>query len=585
MKKETQEHKHMKVRIIIVGVFFCVLYTAIGAGAAYLQIFCKSWLPQKAAVQYEKSYTYKGKRGTIYDRNHREMAVSIDTYSAAAHPANIDEPRHTARTLSKILSVDRKTLYKKLSSKRSFVWIKRHISAKEAKESKELELAGVEFLTEHSRFYPNKTMAAQVLGFSGMDHHGLEGLEFFYDTYLKGHNSTRTVIRDALGRGVETGKASTKKISGNNLILTLDQTIQYITERALKETAAEYAAKSAMAIVMDPKTGAILALAQAPSFNPNCFQGFGRETWRNRAITDPFEPGSTMKIFLAAAAIESGLCDPSTIFYCEGGKYRMNRNVVHDTHSYGWLSLQQIIKYSSNIGAVKVTEKMGKEPLYHALRAFGFGEKTGIDCPGETAGVLSFYERWSRIDAGAISFGQGIAVSAIQLITAISAIANDGVLMKPYIVQAITDENGRLVKAFMPVKVRTVISARTANTVGRMMRTVTTEKGTGVNAALEGYAVCGKTGTAQKIDADGRYSKNNYIASFVGFAPERDPRLAILVIVDEPQGQHYGGTVAAPVFKKIAQETLNYIDIPVDNLNDRRRMNRITRINVDEANG
>ncbi len=312
---------------------------------------------------------------------------------------------------------------------------------------------------------------------------------------------------------------------------------------------------------MAPETGAVLALAHFPVFNPNSFGSYHIETWRNRAITDPFEPGSTMKIFLAAAAIESGKCKPDTIFYCEGGKYKIGKNVVNDTHIYGWLSLQQIIKYSSNIGSVKVTEKMGHEILYSSLRSFGFGGKIGIDCPGETTGTLSSYRGWSEMDAGAISFGQGISVSAIQLVAAAGAIANDGLLMKPYIVQAVTDENGRLIKSFGPQKIRTVISAETSETVRNIMKSVITENGTGTMAAIDGYAVCGKTGTAQKIDESGKYAKEKYIASFIGFAPAEDPKITVLVMVDEPIKEHYGGTVAAPAFSRITQETLGYMNV------------------------
>jgi cell division protein FtsI (penicillin-binding protein 3) len=269
-----------------------------------------------------------------------------------------------------------------------------------------------------------------------------------------------------------------------------------------------------------------------------------------------------MKIFLASAAIESGFCNPNTIFFCEGGRYRIGRNFINDTHAHGWLSLQQIVKFSSNIGTVKIAERIGKDNIYSTLRNFGFGEKTGIDCPGETSGTLSPQSRWTKIDTGAISFGQGLSVSAIQLITAVSSIANNGILMKPYVVQAITDQNGRLIENFQPQKVRTVISPETARTIKRIMQTVITEGGTGVNAALEGYTACGKTGTAQKIDKTGRYARGKYVASFVGFAPAENPAVAILVIVDEPKEEHYGGTVAAPAFRKIATDTLNYLNIP-----------------------
>jgi cell division protein FtsI (penicillin-binding protein 3) len=303
-------------------------------------------------------------------------------------------------------------------------------------------------------------------------------------------------------------------------------------------------------------------MANAPLFNPNTFARFPRDTWRNRAITDPFEPGSTMKIFTAAAALESGTCTPSTIFFCENGVYRIGRNVIHDTHPRGWLSLQQIVKFSSNIGVVKIIESIGPDYLYSTLTHFGFGQKTRLDCPGETSGVLAPAKRWTQVDTGAISFGQGISVSALQLVTAASAIANGGSLMQPYIVAAVSDHNGRIIQRTEPRVVRNAVSAKTAGIVKRIMKIVITEGGTGVNAALEGYSVSGKTGTAQKIDKSGKYARDKYVSSFLGFAPADEPRIVILVVVDEPEGEHYGGIVAAPAFKKIAHETLNYLNIP-----------------------
>jgi cell division protein FtsI (penicillin-binding protein 3) len=303
-------------------------------------------------------------------------------------------------------------------------------------------------------------------------------------------------------------------------------------------------------------------MAHVPLFNPNAYMDFNKELWRNRAITDPFEPGSTMKIFSAAAAIESGDIKAHDIFFCENGAYKIGRNVVHDIKKHGWLSLQQIIKYSSNIGAVKISEKLGRKRLHAMYRKFGFGAKTGIDSPGETAGSLMPYKRWTTVDTGAISFGYGVAVSALQMVTAASAIANDGVLMKPYFVQAITDQNHEPLKQLQPQKVRRVISIQTARTVRAIMKTVINEGGTGVNAALEGYTVCGKTGTARKLDENGIYSKSKYMASFIGFTPAEKPRLTIVVVIDEPQGAYYGGTVAAPVFRRIARETLHYLNIP-----------------------
>ncbi|MBW2656464.1 MAG: penicillin-binding protein 2 [Deltaproteobacteria bacterium] len=556
------ENKYIKLRILLVGIIFITAFAAIAAKAVHLQIYRSHWLSQKASDQYEKSLTTSGKRGIIYDRNLSEMAVSINVTSIAAYPARVDNPKATAKALAGVLDLDARSLQSKLTGKKSFVWIKRQSTAKETNAVKELEIPGINFVTEYNRFYPQTTLAAQALGFSGMDGTGLEGIEFYYNQQLKGVDLNFTIFKDALGNGFSAGPGQSTDTSGHNLVLTIDNTIQYIAESALQEAVYEYSALSGLALVMNPQTGAVLALAHYPLFNPNSYADFEKSIWRNRALTDTFEPGSTMKIFSAAAALEHGKITPNEIFFCENGAYKIGKNVVHDTHKYGWLSLQQIIKYSSNIGAVKVVEKMGARNLHRTFRDFGFGQKTGIDSPGETPGSLPHYSSWSKIDTGAISFGHGISVSAVQMITAISAIANGGNLMKPYLVRAIVDQNGNIVNAVKPQKVRTVISARTATIVKNILKTVITEVGTGVNAALDGYTACGKTGTARKLDKNGEYSKTRHTASFIGFAPADDPEIAILVIIDEPQGKYYGGIVAAPVFKKISQQTLNYLNVP-----------------------
>lgn len=555
-------NKYMRLRVILVGLAFIALFAVIGAKAVHLQVYRSPWLAQKASRQYETSLKSVGKRGAVYDRNLREMAVTIDVTSIAARPASIEQPKRTARALARILKADRRKILKKLKAKSPFVWIKRQANPKQSAAVRELALAGIEFVPERNRFYPNKTLASQALGFTGLDGYGLEGIEFSYDRYLRGTDSSQMVYRDALGKVFNERQAAAGLNYGNNIILTIDRAIQYIAESALEETVKEFSARSGMAIVMEPSTGAILAMAHVPLFNPNAYTEFNKALWRNRAITDPFEPGSTMKIFSAAAAIETGNIKAHDIFFCENGAYKIGRNVVHDIKKHGWLSLQQIIKYSSNIGAVKVSEKLGRKRLYTMYHKFGFGSRTGIDSPGETAGSLAPYKRWTTVDTGAISFGYGVSVSALQLVTAASAIANDGLLMKPFFVQAITNQNHEPLKQFQPQTVRRVVSARTARTVRTIMKTVITEGGTGVNAALEGYTVCGKTGTARKLDESGSYSKSNYIASFVGFTPADKPKLAIAIIIDEPQGKYYGGTVAAPVFRRIARETLNYLNIP-----------------------
>ena len=567
-------NKYIKLRILLVGAIFFTAFAAIAAKAVHLQVYRSTWLSQKAANQYEKSLTISGKRGVIYDRNRSEMAVSINVTSIAAYPGQVENPKSTARALARALDMDARRLQRKLAAKKSFVWIKRQSTAKETSAVKDLDIPGIEFVTEYNRFYPHTTQAAQALGFSGIDGAGLEGIEFFYNQQLKGADINFTVFKDALGNGFRSGPVQTAITGGNNLVLTIDSTIQYIAESALKEAVDQYSALSGLALVMHPSTGALLAIAHYPLFNPNSYADFDKSVWRNRALTDTFEPGSTMKIFNAAAALEYGKITPNQIFYCENGTYKIGKNVVHDIHKHGWLSLQQIIKFSSNIGAVKIAEKMGAKNLHRSFRDFGFGQKTGIDFPGETPGSLSHYSTWSRIDTGAISFGHGISVSALQLVTAISAIANGGNLMKPYLVREIVDQNGNLIHAFKPRKVKRAVSARTATVVKNILKTVMTEGGTGVNAALDGYSACGKTGTARKLNENGKYLKTKHTASFIGFAPADSPEVAIIVIIDEPRGQYYGGVVAAPVFRQIAQQTLNYLNVPPEAGTTKLRVSR-----------
>jgi cell division protein FtsI (penicillin-binding protein 3) len=566
--KRTGADKIIDGRVLIVGMLLSLWFGLVGVRAIYLQAFHDDWLSEKASSQYEKTYQQMGKRGTIYDRNLREMAVSIDAMSIAARPRLIKDPAKTATVLASILDLDKKSILQRLTSKQRFVWLDRQATPRETEALIASPIEGISFQPEHQRFYPSRTLAAQVMGFAGIDGRGLEGIEFHFDQYLKGDSRNFTMLKDALGRGFSPDEADTGVPAGNNLILTIDQAVQYFVEQALAEAVKNAEARSGMALVMSPKTGAILALAHYPLLNPNAYEEVPREVRRNRAITDPFEPGSTMKMFTAAAAIEHGGINENDVFFCEEGDYKIGKHTIHDTHSYGALTLQRIVQVSSNIGATKVSQRMGKEALYNTLTAFGFGEKTGIDCPGESAGSLPPLDRWKGIDAAVIAFGQGVSVSAVQLIAAVSAIANDGVLMRPYIVQAITDSSGGIIKRFSPQTVRQAISPATARTVSRILETVTQEGGTGTAAALETVRVAGKTGTAQKTDDTGHYARGKFNSSFVGFFPVETPQATILVIVDEPKKGHYGGTVAAPAFKKIAIELINYLNTGTERLKD-----------------
>lgn len=549
------------VRVAFIGALFFIALAGIGVRAGYVQIHNGTWLSHQAAGRYEREVTLQGKRGTIYDRRHEAMAVSIETTSVAAYPGVVADKAKAASELAKALRLEAKWVGQRLNSGRPFVWIKRQATPKEVAAVRQLNLQGIGFLPEHSRFYPNSILAAQALGFTGIDGQGLEGIEFYYNMELQGPATTVTMIRDAKGRGFETSWESAAHPAGNNLVLTIDRHVQYIAEQALADAVTGHKARSGMALVMVPQTGELLAVAHYPFFNPNAFGRSDRATWRHRAITDPFEPGSTMKIFSAAAALESGLSAPGTIYYCENGTYRVGGHTINDVKPHGWLSLQQIVKYSSNIGVVKVVQQIGPQVLHDTLRGFGFGERTGIDCPGESPGSLSNFKRWSAVDTGAIAFGQGVSATALQLLTAAAALANDGLMMRPFIVQAVIDPNGRPVRTAAPEPVRQVVSPQTALTLRRIMHSVVTEGGTGVKADVAGYSVSGKTGTAQKIDRSGNYSRDLFVASFVGFAPAQRPAIAVLVVVDEPQGEFYGGQVAAPAFGRIVRETLSYLNV------------------------
>jgi cell division protein FtsI (penicillin-binding protein 3) len=554
--------KSIRFRILMVGLVFVSGFGIIGGKALLLQIYQGSWLSQKASDQVEDSLRAVGKRGMIFDRRGREMAVSIDATSIAVRPAQVRDPEAVARELSGIFKMPAAELKKKLAAEKPFVWMKRQATPKEVEAVRRLRLPGVEFVAESKRFYPNRTLGAHVLGFTGMDGKGMEGIEFFHDDYLRGTGTSVRILKDAYGNGFQSEPPPDEEGAGKNLVLTIDQAVQFVTETAIGEAVESTRARSGMALVMEPATGAVLALALAPTFNPNAREDQKKALWRNRAVTDPFEPGSTLKIFVAAAALEHTQLSPKTTFNCENGAYKIGKYTVHDVHRYGVLSLQDIIRFSSNIGAAKIGEKVGPERLHQTLRLFGFGQRTGIDSPSETAGLLMPPKRWADIDTAAISFGHGISVSAVQLVAAVSAIANDGVLMRPRLVQAVTDRQGQIVQQFPPEEVHRAVSVQTARTVRDIMQTVMLPGGTGVSASLEGYTACGKTGTARKVDESGQYTNDRHVASFVGFAPYEKPQIAVLIVIDEPKGQIYGGAVAAPVFRKIAQATLNYLNVP-----------------------
>jgi cell division protein FtsI (penicillin-binding protein 3) len=413
------------------------------------------------------------------------------------------------------------------------------------------------------RFYPNRELAAHVLGFEGFDDRGLEGVELAHDRTLAGEAGLALVERDALGRDVTAQPTILKPPTpGLGLVLTLDATIQYVAERELDAAWRRTGARAGMIVAMDPRTGEILAMAQRPTFNPNAYQSARSELWRNRAITDPFEPGSTFKAILAAAALEEGVVRPDDRFYGEQGVITVANRAIHDWKRYGWLSFREILQFSSNVGAIKVGLSLGRDRYYKYMTAFGFGSLTGLGLPGESRGQLRPPQRWSGLSLATMSIGQEVSVTAVQMLGAMAAIANDGRLMQPHVVRAVLEGNGREVRRTEPQTVRQVISPGTAATL-REILTAVVATGTGHKATVEGFAVAGKTGTAQKLDpATHVYSRKPGVLSFVGFVPAHAPRLAMFVMLDEPKTVVWGSEAAAPIFAVVAGQALRHLEIP-----------------------
>ncbi len=552
-----------KVRVIFLWCLLCFCFLLIMGRMFQLQVLKKEQLYKLAAQQQHVQIPLVPKRGTVYDSKGDELAVSIEVDSVYADARKVTDPEKTANELTSVLQIDRKELKQRLKSHRPFEWVQRKISSKETERIKALQLPGLFFLKENRRFYPNSQLAAHLIGFVGLDSKGLEGIEFQYDALLSGENQVRNAARDALGREIAIGTVPFEKEDHyRNIVLTIDKPVQHITETELGRGVERWGAKGGMAIAMEPSTGKILAMASYPTFNPNQFIQYRSKSWRNGAVSDIFEPGSLFKVFLAAAALEEQVVRPSDSFFCENGSYTVQDRTIHDTSRHGWLTFQQILKVSSNIGASKVGEKMGRERFYRYIAAFGFGEKTWINLPGEGKGIVHHPRYWPPVALDTISFGQGISVTGIQLVTALSAIANGGFLMRPYVVEKILNEKGEVVQSFQPKTVRKVISEETAKKVTSLLRATTEKGGTGEGAVPAGYEVAGKTGTGQKVDSlSGGYSEDRYTSGFMGFAPAEAPKIVLIVVVDEPQGGSYGGVVAAPIFKAIMEKVLPYLHV------------------------
>ena len=527
-----------------------------------LQVLQAAELTVKADRQHQKTVSLEGARGTIVDRHGKMLAMNMEVPSVFGVPTALDSPAKTARHLSPVLHVRTDELERKLRQDRGFVWLARKLDPEQGRRLEHMSMDGIGVVMEGRRFYPKGPLLSHVLGFAGMDGAGLEGVERHYESHLHGEKRVTVLQRDALGRTVfPKGLAEQGPAPGHSLVLTIDEVIQYIAEKDLEEAVTRTHAKSGTMIVLDPQTGALLALAISPRFDPNAVAALGPDRWRNRALTDAYEPGSTMKAIVAAAAIEEGVMKPNTMVFGENGHMTVANTVIHDHEKLGWVSFAQVIQKSSNIGAAKTGMALGDQRLYLYLQAFGFGQRTDIDLPGEAGGLLKNPSDWGRRSVASISMGQEIGVTAIQMVSAMGAIANGGVLMKPYVVSEIRDVQGRVLRQMLPQVKRRVVSPETARTVTTILEGVVTE-GTGGKAAIPGFRVAGKTGTAQKIDPrTGAYSATQFVGSFVGFAPADNPRLAMIVVIDEPRGEAWGGTVAAPVFRRVGEQVLNYMGV------------------------
>ena len=552
------------LRIRLLGVAFIVAFALIGWRAFSLQVMQgRAWV-ERAERQHQKTIPLIAQRGTIFDRNGEALALSMEIDSIYAEPRKLADRAQAARLLAPILDLPLATVNTKLAGDRGFVWLKRQVPPEQAQRVRNLKLEAVGTIKEHKRFYPNSTIGAQMVGFTGLDPNGLAGLEASYDKTLLGRGGYLVMERDALGRGIGAGipevQGATRR---HDLHLTIDENLQYIADRELAAAIREYRARAGVVVVMEPDSGRILALANQPEFNPNALSRHKPDDWRNRAIGDTFEPGSTLKVFLMAAALNEGVVTPNQLIHCENGSYRVGGRTIHDHHPHGLLTAEEVLKVSSNIGSAKIGKMLERKRLHSYMRDFGFGQKSGVDLQGEEVGILRDPSRWFEIDIATISFGQGISVTPLQLTAATAAIANGGYLMEPYLVEKITDSSGLVIEERQPKVIRQVVKSDVAERVARMMETVTAnDRGTGTKARVPGFRVAGKTGTAQKVDPVTKgYSADKRVASFVGFVPAEAPRLAMMVMIDEPRGQVYGGLVAAPVFARVATQALQYLKV------------------------
>ncbi len=558
--------KSLKIRLAAIGIILVIAYSALGVQLVRIQLFDHEKYSKMAELQHNKRIELTAHRGPILDCKGRKLAESLVLYSVFADPSEVQDKARTAHLLAKTLRLDAPRVLKLLEKEKKFVWIKRKITEDEAAEIKKLNLQGVGCREETNRFYPNGMLCSQVVGFVDIDGKGLGGIELAFDNILSSEGGYRLLQRDACQRYLSTLEEKTQPPRhGDGVMLTIDAVIQTIVEDELRKAYETYKPISAIAVVMVPFTGEILAMANLPSYDPNFFWRYSSDEWRNRAVTDCYEPGSLLKPVIASGALEYGLAAPEDVFFCHNGVFKVGKRTLHDVHEYGRLTLAEILIKSSNIGMAKVGMLMGQEKLYHNLRKFGFGEKTNVELPGENSGMVRPLRAWSYYSVTSVPMGHEIAVTPLQILTAFCAIANGGELLRPRIVRAITESDGKKIKKEFtePVKIRRAISSTVANDTMTPILSRAVKEGTGKKVDMPEYEVAGKTGTAQKVLPGGRgYTASKYISSFIGYAPANHPEICVLVMLDEPRsGAYYGGTVAAPSVREIIRRTLDYMGV------------------------
>ncbi|HXY42170.1 MAG TPA: penicillin-binding transpeptidase domain-containing protein [Vicinamibacteria bacterium] len=553
-----------RLRLMLLALSITLWALVIAVRLVHLQLLDRGFFEQQGTRQSERTVNLDPRRGEILDREGRPLALSVDAESVYAVPQDVADSRETALSLAQALGLDaaaRRELVSRLQKNRAFVWVARKVDPAAAQRVRALQLDGVGFVTEHRRYYPQRELAAQVLGYVGLDNTGMSGIEYAFEDEIRGRSAKIVVHTDARRRPfAQTERPST---DGATVVLSLDQAIQHVAERELERSMAETQALSGMVVVVEPFTGEVLAMAGRPGFNPNRYQAYPSWRWKNRPISDVFEPGSVFKIVTAAAGLQEKVVSPDEVLDCGHGKIELAGTVIHDHAVFDQLTMQQAVWHSSDIGMIRVGQRLGRDNLFRYVHDFGFGASTGVELPGESAGLLRPVSRWSALSLPSMSFGQEIGVTGLQVTMAAAAVANGGYLMRPNVVRRV-EMGGHTVRESRPLVVRRVLEPETVDTLCEILRGVVRE-GTGRHAAIPGYLVAGKTGTAQKVDASGHYSMVDHVASFVGFAPAVRPALVVLASLDSPRGpRNEGGDVAAPLFARVMESALRLLAVPPD---------------------